>query len=62
MIVEDLPPRKKNPDRKVKRSLTLKEIQMLSDEALIKAQNEAKMKENIKKESEVEKKTRVPLD
>jgi hypothetical protein len=35
---------------------------MLSDDAIIKAQNEAKMKENIKKESEVEKKTRVPLD
>ena len=37
VIVEALPPRKKNPDRKIKRTLTLKEIQLLSDDAVIKA-------------------------
>jgi hypothetical protein len=35
---------------------------MLGDEAIIRAQNEAKMKENVKKESETEKQARVPLD
>jgi hypothetical protein len=37
VIVEDLPPRKKNPDRKRKRQLSIVEVRALSDEATIKA-------------------------
>ena len=37
VIVEDLPPRKKNPNRKSKRSLSLEEVRALSDESTIKA-------------------------
>ncbi len=37
VIVEDLPPRKKNPDRKRKRQLSLEEVRALSDETTIKA-------------------------
>lgn len=62
VIVEDLPPRKKNPDRKRKRSLSIEEVKALSDEATIKAQNEAKMMSNNKKEAEESKPKRVPLD
>ena len=63
VIVEALPPRKKNPDRKKKRALSLEEINAISD-ARIKAQNESKMFENQRREKkeEEEAKERVPLD
>jgi hypothetical protein len=43
VIVESLPPRKKNPNRKRKRSMTLVEARTISEDT-IKAENEAKLK------------------
>lgn len=63
VIVESLPPRKKNPDRKKKRTMSLEEVHSISDEA-IKKQNENRMfnqqREEKAKEEEAQK--RVPLD
>lgn len=42
VIVESLPPRKKNPNRKRKRTMTLEEAHAITDDK-IKADNEAKM-------------------
>lgn len=63
VIVESLPPRKKNPDRKKKRSMSMAEINAINDEQ-IKAQNEAKMfnKQREEKAQEEEAQKRVPLD
>lgn len=52
VIVEAKPPRKKNPNRKVKRSVSLDQVQRLSDESAIKAENDARVTAVLKKEKE----------
>lgn len=62
VIVESLPQRKKNPDRKRKRSLSLADAQRISDDQ-IKADNENRMfnQQRQEKAVEEEQQRRVPL-
>jgi hypothetical protein len=64
VIVESLPPRIKR-NKKEKRSIRLEQLESLSDENVIKAENDARMVSILKKEKEEEealKPQRVPLD